>query len=531
MQILHHGAVNGVTGSCHQLLLNAGEDSSNQSHKTTHGHRHMGAPTSYLVDCGLFQGAETAGKSSAEQLAIDFDISTVQALIVTHCHIDHVGRIPYLLAAGFDKPIFATTATASLLPLVIEDAIKVGVTRDKKLINAYLNRLQQLLVPLVYNQWQALTVNTAVNSQSGAVLHRRVDIDKSSVETPSQVNITEARFKFKPAGHILGSAYVEIDLIGQSKTAVGYQPYKHRVVFSGDLGATYTPLLACPKAPYRADTLVIESTYGDKNHMGRKQRTQTLKRVIETAVSDNGVVLIPAFSIGRTQELLYELEQIIYQNQTDPVWESIDVIVDSPMAASFTDKYCEFVLLWDKEANTRVKQGRHPLDFSQLVTIDTHSQHLRLVNYLAHRDKPAIVIAASGMCSGGRIVNYLKALLTDSKADVLFVGYQAQGTLGRNIQQYGPKGGYVFIEEQRIDIKAGIHTISGYSAHADQTNLINFVKRMRHKPVHIRIVHGDDKAKLALADCYQQLLPECEVQIGTDQFDEKDTEKNKLILF
>ena len=527
MNIQHHGAVNGVTGSCHQL--------------------HFNKENSILIDCGLFQGAEKDQGSTSvntetnqytnnndqplndSQLTIDFDISTVRALIVTHCHIDHVGRIPYLLAAGFRGPIYATTATAALLPLVIEDAIKVGVTRNKSIIDACLKRLTTQLVPINYKHWQKITLTS--NSTNRL----------TSKET-------QAKIKFQPAGHILGSAYIEVESIevesievesikGESiEVESNKRPTKHRTVFSGDLGAPYAPLLPAPKSPYRADTLIIESTYGDKNHQRRKERTTQLQHIIEKAVADNGVVLIPAFSIGRTQELLYELEKIIHQqkkhqqankspvNQTSTLWQNIDIIVDSPMAAKFTEQYKNFKTLWDKEAKQVLNAGRHPLNFEQLYTVNSHQEHMDTIAYLAKgrnftNTKPAIVIAASGMCSGGRIVNYLKQFLTDNTADILFVGYQAQGTLGRNIQQYGPtltqpnKQGYVYIDGQRIDIKAIVHTISGYSAHADQNGLINFVKRMRHQPQHIKIVHGDERAKQALAEKYQQLLPHANIEI------------------
>ncbi|MEG3755802.1 MBL fold metallo-hydrolase [Psychromonas arctica] len=442
MDILHHGAVNGVTGSCHQLIINDAN--------------------SVLVDCGLFQGAETSGRGDDDLLSIEFDISTVQALLVTHCHIDHVGRLPYLLAAGFSGPIVATEATAALLPMVIEDALKVGVTRNQSIIKACLARLKEQLIAVPYKQWFALEL----------------------------VGDVRTKVKFQPAGHILGSAYIEVDIkpIAEPST---------RVVFSGDLGATYSPLLASPRSPYKADVVVIESTYGDKNHQGRRDRAQSLEKVLIKAISDNGVVIIPAFSIGRTQELLYELEQITAKAKFKKLAD-IEVIVDSPMAAKFTEHYQAFQTLWDAEAKRRVKQGRQPLNFDALYTVDSHQEHMQVVEYLANRSKPAIVIAASGMCSGGRVVNYLKRFISEPTADVLFVGYQAQGTLGRQIQQYGPRGGYVFIDGAKLDIKAGVHTISGYSAHADQSNLVNFIKRIRKGPQKVVIVHGDDDAKQAL---------------------------------
>ncbi|MDN2664379.1 MBL fold metallo-hydrolase [Psychromonas sp. 14N.309.X.WAT.B.A12] len=457
MQIRHHGAVNSVTGSCHQLMI----DERN----------------SVLVDCGLFQGAETSGRGDDDLLSIEFDISTVQALLVTHCHIDHVGRLPYLLAAGFSGPIVATEATAALLPMVIEDALKVGVTRNQSIIKACLSRLQAQLVAVPYKQWFVLGLQ----------------------------GDSRAKVKFQPAGHILGSAYIEVDVKPVAEVS-------SRVVFSGDLGATYSPLLASPRSPYKADLVVIESTYGDKNHQGRRDRAKSLEKVLIKAISDNGVVIIPAFSIGRTQELLYELEQITARAKFKKLAD-IEVIVDSPMAARFTEHYKAFQTLWDAEAKRRVKQGRQPLNFDALYTVDSHQEHMQVVEYLANRNKPAIVIAASGMCSGGRVVNYLKRFIGEPTADVLFVGYQAQGTLGRQIQQYGPRGGYAFIDGDKRDIKAGVHTISGYSAHADQSNLVNFIKRIRKGPAKVVIVHGDDEAKQALKAKLHELDDEMVVVI------------------
>ncbi|QIZ76398.1 MBL fold metallo-hydrolase [Ferrimonas lipolytica] len=454
MRIDHHGAVSGVTGSCHQLFLN-------DNH-------------SLLIDCGLFQGAEKTAAVDGDELPIDFAIDTIDALLVTHSHIDHVGRIPYLLASGFNGPIYASEATSALLPLVLEDALKVGVTRNSRLINAVITKLKRQLQPLPYKQWQTM---------------------------PNQL----ARIRLQPAGHILGSAYIEIQTLT-------LQP-QQTVVFSGDLGAPYTPLLPSPKPPYRADILVIESTYGDKLHQRRKARRDALQQTIERAVSDNGIVLIPAFSMGRTQELLYELEQIHHKGV--PLWQKLEIIVDSPLAAKFSDYYQQFKQLWDKEAKRELAQGRHPLDFDTLYTVDSHANHLATINYLQRRNKPAVVIAASGMCSGGRIMNYLEAFLPDPRTDIVFVGYQAQGTPGRDIQQFGPKGGYVILNGNKININAKVHTISGYSAHADQKNLISFATRMRHPPKHIRIVHGDNEAKQRLQYKLQQQLVDAAVIIPT----------------
>ncbi|MCP5205386.1 MAG: MBL fold metallo-hydrolase [Pseudomonadales bacterium] len=463
-EICHHGAVNGVTGSCHELRLRDGPG--------------------MLVDCGLFQGAETSGSGAdAATLKIDFPIEHIQALVVSHVHIDHVGRIPYLLAAGFRGPIICTEPSARLLPLVLEDAMKMGVTRDRRQLQRFVDLIAGRIVALPYGRWQQ-----AVAAAGGSIAIR-----------------------FQPAGHILGSAYVECEV-----KAAGEQ---HRVVFSGDLGAPHAPLLPAPRSPYKADTLVIESTYGDRLHQGRRERSLQLKKVVERALRDDGAVLIPAFSIGRTQEILYEIEGLIHRHGDDQAgahrWRDLEIIVDSPLAAGFTRVYRELRPYWDAEALGRVRAGRHPLAFEQLYTVGDHAQHQRAVNYIKQRGHPCVVIAASGMCAGGRMVNYLKALIGDPRTDILFIGYQAAGTPGRAIQRHGPQGGWVELDGQRFDIRAGVYTISGYSAHADQHNLVNFVRRMRVKPRQIRIVHGDDDAKAELQRQYRALLPTAEVSIPT----------------
>jgi len=476
-------------------------------------------PPGILIDCGLFQGTEAKIRSTAQDLAIDFPIDHIRALVVTHVHIDHVGRIPYLLAAGFNGPIICSEPSAIMLPEILEDALKIGFTRDRALVNRVLDLIRSRVVPVPYGEW-----------------HGVFDEGKCSLSV-----------RLQRAGHILGSAYVECD------ARVG--DYEERVVFSGDLGARHSPLLPEPVSPERADRLVIESTYGDKNHEDRETRRYRLKAVLEHALEDGGTVLIPAFSIGRTQELLYEIEGLIAEfgdeqvvdhqarqatKGSDPTqrpaadsrlgafgvspqgdrprskpltWNNLEVVVDSPLAAEFTKIYRDLKPFWDEEARALVNSGRHPLSFEQLTVINSHEDHVNAVNYLAKSRRPCVVIAGSGMCAGGRVVNYLKAMLGDARNDVLFVGYQAAGTPGRDILTFGPRGGWVELEGERYDIRAQVHTVGGYSAHAGQEDLLRFVEGIPQPPSEIRIVHGDEGAKRALQGKLQMLLRDAEVKI------------------
>jgi metallo-beta-lactamase family protein len=470
--IRHHGALHGVTGSCHELFY----------------WRRRGQVRSLLVDCGLFQGDDHSSygaiSANANKLFIDFDLSAVHALCLTHAHIDHIGRLPYLVMAGFDQPIYCTRATARMVPLMLEDAIKLGVTSDKRLAGRLLARISQLLRPVEYDAWQAVD--------------------------------DHLRIRFRQAGHILGSAFVEADMPRPPLTSPsGRVSRRHRIIFSGDLGAPYAPLLPSPKSPYRCDTLVLESTYGDRLHEGRRLRSRQLRQVVERALANRGAVLIPAFSLGRTQELLYEFEQIIHQFGAS--WQDVEVVVDSPMAQRITGIYRELSGLWDQEAGRKKSAGRHPLDFEQMTVIDDHQTHRQVVAYLQKTARPTLVIAASGMCTGGRIVEYLKALIEDERTDILFTGYQAQGSTGRAIQRYGDKSrypdGYVEIDGRRYQIRAAVHTISGYSAHADAKDLLKFITRMRRPPVDIRLVHGDEPAKRALKGKIADALPGVRVVI------------------
>ncbi|CAE6881743.1 MBL fold metallo-hydrolase RNA specificity domain-containing protein [Vibrio sp. B1FLJ16] len=426
--VIHHGGKDTVTGSCHELKLPQG---------------------CILIDCGLFQGQDLSFGGRTASLDIEFPVDHVQALALTHAHIDHIGRLPWLLAAGFKGSIYCTEATAELVPLMLEDGLKLQLGLNYQQRQQILNIIRKQLKPCDYGQW---------------------------VNLPHLADV-----RFQPAGHILGSAYVEFKL-----------PSEEIIVFSGDLGPSNTPLLPDPQPPERADYLFIESTYGDKQHEDIATRSTRLNNIIDHALTDGGVILIPAFSVGRTQELLFDIEQLINQRE---LASSLPIILDSPLANKVTKTYRRFKTLWGQEAKQRLESQRHPLAFDQCITVENHKEHMALVNRLASTDEPAIVVAASGMCEGGRIVNYLKALLPDERNDVLFAGYQAQGTLGAAIQAGRST---VEIDSQQIEVNAQIHTISGYSAHADKNDLLRFVTGIPTPPKAVHLIHGEERAKREL---------------------------------
>ena len=432
MKLIHHGAHQGVTGSCHQLK--------------------WGDNQSLLVDCGIFQGSEAVKHPNPE---IQFSLKGIVGMLLTHVHIDHVGRVPYLFAAGFDQPIYCSQPTARLLPLVIEDALRIGFTRSRRLIKKFLERIGDALVPLPYHQWHEI---------DGGV-----------------------RIRLGPAGHVLGSTVFEVEL-----------PSGEIVVFSGDIGTGNDPLLKKPTSPPKADLLVLESTYGDRLHDAPNDRVQRLESVIRHTLADQGVTIIPAFSLGRTQALLFELNRIferVQESEGRSLLKKIDVIVDSPLASRFTQLYKDMTEYWNEEAQHTVSTESQALVFENLVTVGDHREHKSTVDYIAKHELPAIVVAGSGMCTGGRVVNYLKRFLDDPRTDIVFVGYQASGTPGHYL---GRGSEWVRLDGRKYTVNADIHRMTGYSAHADQAGLIEFVAAMDEPPKRIRLVHGDYRPKRIL---------------------------------
>ncbi|AIR89958.1 MBL fold metallo-hydrolase RNA specificity domain-containing protein [Pseudomonas cremoricolorata] len=451
----HHGGVHDVTGSCHQLHLN---------------HEH-----SLLIDCGLLQHVDVS--VGAESAPLPFDTFAIAALVVTHVHLDHVGRIPALLAAGYRGPIICSEPSAALLPLVLKDAYKLSISSDPAHVDRFTTLLSQLIVALPFERW-----------------HRVLDEQALTCS-----------IRLQRAGHLLGSAYVECDVhyAGVERAS--------RVVFSGDVGAPCNPLLRSVQPPERADLLVLESTYGDRLHTGRSERQSRLEAAIDRALADSGIILIPAFSLGRTQELLCELEDILHRKsllggggglEVDGSLDlaQLPIILDAPLAQRLTHVYRELHPHWNDHARVRLREGRNPLDFRQLVSIDTHARHQQVVNYLKSTGRPAIVIAGNGMCSGGRIVNYLKAMLEDSRHEVMFVGHQVKGTPGAMIQASEGASGFVQVglDGCMYEIRAKVMTLPGYSGHADQSGLVEFAGCGGQWPEKIVLVHGETPAKRAL---------------------------------
>ena len=434
MKLTHHGAHEGVTGSCHQLSWENGNG--------------------LLVDCGIFQGDEAKKHPSPE---INFSLSGIESLLLTHVHIDHAGRLPYLLAAGFDQPIYCSHPTAQLLPLVMEDALKIGFTRSRKLIGRFLEQIKQQLRPVDYGGWHPIGGSAAIRLQ--------------------------------PAGHVLGSTIFEVKL-----------PSGKIVVFTGDIGTGNDPLLRKPSSPPAADLLVMESTYGDKTHDAPENRQQSLENVLRRTLQDRGVTIIPAFSLGRTQAILYEMNGIFERLQKESghsLLKQVDVIVDSPLASRFTELYKSMKDYWGLEAQHLMQTDDQPLVFENLTTVDSHREHKGTLAYLDEQRLPAIVIAGSGMCTGGRVMNYLKRFIGNPTTDLVFVGYQASGTPGHFISRGSD---WVRLNGRKYDVAATVHQMQGYSAHGDQSDLLGFVQNMAKRPKQIRLVHGDYQPKLILTE-------------------------------
>jgi len=434
MKITFLGAAREVTGSCYLLETDRAR---------------------ILVDCGAFQGS--AFMESQNFQPFGFDPKTIDAVVVTHAHLDHVGRLPKLVKEGFQGKIYLTPPTGGFARLVLEDAFQ---------IMEYEFRKQKR--PMLY---EAKDIETALQHFS------TIDYDTS-------VKLNDLSFRFRDAGHIFGSAFIEIHEQGGVA-----------VTFSGDIGNDNVPILRDTAQMAETDILIIESTYGNRIHEDESTREVKLKEAIVNTVQQRGVLIIPAFAIERTQQLLYEIHDLKEQKILPPV----DVYLDSPMAIKATEVIKEFPQYYDPEALALVSRGDDMFDFPGLHVTPTRDDS-KTIN---DAPKPKIIISGAGMMNGGRILHHLVRYLGSASTTVLIIGYQAQHTLGRRLYE-GEKN--VEVLGERIQVKAHVTSIGAYSAHGDQNKLVRWVSEAKKQPSHIYCTHGDEGAAVALATRFTQKL-------------------------
>jgi len=400
-----------------------------------------------LIDCGLFQGGGAARKMNRKRFA--YQPKEIEAVLITHSHIDHIGRLPILFKQGFRGKIFATRPTKDFVRVMLFDAEKINrrtaKTADKEFI---------------YNQDDV---------EKTLELFQPIDYQKK-IELNKDIS-----FCFREAGHILGSAIIEV--WAEDK----------KIVFSGDLGNPPVPLLRPTEFIQEADYLVIESTYGDRIHEDKQQRKNLLEDVIEDTVAQGGTLLIPSFALERTQEVLYELNELV-ENHRIP---RIPIFLDSPLAIKLTEIYQSYPEYFNQEASYLIKSGDDLFKFPGLKMTLTAEESKKIKNISSSK----IILAGSGMSTGGRILHHEKRYLTNSKNILLIICYQVPGTLGRKILD-GAKT--VKISGQEIPNRIQVRAIGGYSAHADQAMLCNWVRPMKDTLKKVFVVQGEEKPSLAL---------------------------------
>ncbi|MEG0918922.1 MAG: MBL fold metallo-hydrolase [Anaerovoracaceae bacterium] len=446
MKIKFCGAAVGVTGSCH--LVTSGE------HKI-------------LLDCGQFQGGKAQEELNFEEFP--FDPKEIECVVLSHAHIDHCGRLPLLVKRGFKGKIYCTDATGDLLEIMLKDS---GYIHEKEA--EWKNRKNQRMGrPLIEPLY---TFNDSVETLKYI----------NSVRYDQMIQLNEnMRVVFNDAGHILGSAIIELWIKEGDN--------EKKIVFSGDIGVNDRPILRNPTQIKSADVVIMETTYGDRLHPAEGNGIEDLIEIIIKTYKRGGSVIIPSFAVGRTQELIYELNKY-FENSSKYKKElgDLTVYIDSPMATNATEVFKANAQVFDEEAKGFLLRGDNPLDFVGLKFTKTTKDS----QWLNTDKEPKVIISASGMCEAGRIRHHLKHNLWNSKASIVFVGYQAEGTLGRNIIN-GQKEVVLFGED--IHINAEIHNLEGFSGHADKDGLLDWVSGFKKKPSQIFLVHGEMIGKEAFA--------------------------------
>ena len=444
----------------------------------------------FLVDCGMYQGNAELEMDNYNNF--DYNPAEIDFMLLTHAHIDHSGRIPKLYNEGFRGPIYAHKATCDLCAIMLPDSGHIQEMESEWKNKKRLRKGQPVLPPLY-------TAEDAVRCQELFV----------PVQYDNIMQIDDNIFvRYNDAGHMLGSSSIEVWAKEDGKET--------KAVFSGDIGNNDIPLLSSPTMIESADFLVMESTYGSRLHVRNNQKAELFLNIVSETIDNGGTVVIPSFAVGRTQEILYELNKI-KENTDDAEFMrkyktlmKVPVYVDSPLAISATEVFKQNTDLFDDEIKEKMENGDNPLEFPGLKFTQTADES----KALNESPEPAIIISASGMCDVGRIKHHLKHNIWNPKSTILFVGYQAPGTLGYSIVN-GAKKVTIFGEE--FAVNARIEYIEGYSGHADQEWLMNFVYSFISRPKHIFLVHGEEESQEVLRD---KILEETGIGVSIPEYGE-----------
>lgn len=493
MKIQFCGASMGVTGSCHMI--------STDSHKI-------------LLDCGQFQGGKEMDRLNSEPFP--FDPEEIECVLVSHAHIDHCGRLPLLVKRGFHGSIYCTDATADLLEVMLKDSAYIH-EKDAEWQSRKNARTGKPPVEPLYTVRDA---EDALKLVKPVLYDQLIELNESM------------RIVFNDAGHILGSAITEL-WIDEGETT-------SKIVFSGDLGVMNRPILRNPVKIKKADYVIMETTYGNRLHPENATSIDQLIQITLKTVKRGGTVIIPSFAVGRTQELIYQFNMFYEQHKEyQKDLENVNVYIDSPMATTATEVFKRNAQVFDEETKNYILSGDNPLDFKNLkFTRNTADSQM-----LNTDRSPKIIISASGMCEAGRIRHHLKHNLWDARNSVIFVGYQAEGTLGRALVE-GAKEVKLFGET--ISVNAEIYNLEGFSGHADQKGLLDWLGGFQVKPKQIFLVHGEEESKHDFAAKIREVYgyepvvvegnSEFELETGTllskeeiirDAIDEEDVENLK----
>jgi len=459
-----------------------------------------GAGKKFLIDCGMYQGQVKIEEKNNDEF--DFDVNDIDFVLLTHAHIDHSGRIPKLYKEGYRNPIYAIKATCDLCSIMLPDSGHIQEMESNWKNKKRLRSGEKPIIPIY-------TANEALQSIK---LFHPVSYDEI-IQIDENIEV-----RFNDAGHMLGSAIIEIWIKEDGE--------KKKIVFTGDLGNNDIPLLSSPTMIESTDYLVMESTYGSRLHIRNENKAELFLDIVYETIKKGGNVIIPSFAVGRTQEILYELNNIKEKRNDEEfikkyqVLMNTPVFVDSPLAISATEIFKKNEELFDDETKGKIESGDNPLEFPGLSFTRTPEESMAL----NESKNPSIIISASGMCEIGRIKHHLKHNIWNPINTILFVGYQAPGTLGRKIVD-GAKTIKLFGDE--VAVNARIEYIEGYSGHADQEWLLNFIYSFYTKPKYIFLVHGEEESQIVLK---QKILENTSIPVIIPEYGETYEINEKLKL-